>query len=94
MLPGPADLLKELLHGHLVPLLGVRSFPGSLSGDLEQGRGNPHTFYRVISQDDRISECTETTFTSWPISSMVLKRLLKSMMTNGFHIGGKEAWYG
>lgn len=37
----------------------------------------------------RVTSCT-----SWPISSIVLKRLLKSMMTNGFHMGGKEALYG
>lgn len=33
--PGPADLLKQLLHGHLVPLLGVRSSPGSFSRNLK-----------------------------------------------------------
>lgn len=61
----------------------------------QQGEGH-------ISEDDesveiqrqRVLKCTETSFTSWPISSIVLKRLLKSMMSNGFHMGGKEAWNG
>lgn len=42
VLPGPAELVKELLHGHLVPLLSMRSFPGSLSGDLRHSRGRTH----------------------------------------------------
>lgn len=37
-LPGPADLFKELQHGHLVPLLGMGSSPGSLSGNLKHRR--------------------------------------------------------
>lgn len=48
----------------------------------------------VETQRQRVLKCTETSFTSWPISSIVLKRLLKSMMSIGFHMGGKAAWNG
>lgn len=41
-------------------------------------------------QSNRDNRC----FTSWPILSSVLNRLLKSMITKGFHMGGKELWNG
>lgn len=36
-LPGPTDFVEQLLHGHLVPLFGMWSFPGSFLGNLQHG---------------------------------------------------------
>lgn len=38
-IPGPANLFKELLHTHFVPLLCMRSSPRSFPGNLEVRQG-------------------------------------------------------
>lgn len=57
MLPGPADLLYELLHAHLVPFLSMGGFPGGFSGDLKAKKGgNPSV--RIDSRTEEHADDT------------------------------------